>query len=676
MTKKKQQNIEELKEQLATNPDESIYIKQPEFELIRFDKKVNTYIAVCVLLYFIFVCFKWHNSSIPFWSQNVNDGGNADRGLIAGKTLPVRSDEWLVTSSFIVAQEKKNFPVTNEALGYGKTPLIMGLPANHVLSMLKPHLWGYYILDNERAFSWHWNFKIFPFLIASFLLLMLFTKNNFIISLFGSVWLFLSSAIQWWSINTEIFTYGFLIIISLIYILYSDKKPLILLNGFIFLLSSYSFSMILYPAYQVPLAYFMLALIIGYVMNRKSLQLLSGRKLFKFSVLACSLLLLLLLAYLFYKECKDTIQVISNTVYPGKRNESGGNFPFISMFKDNFSWLLNDSYFPVRWGNICELSSYLMLSPVVSILVIYSYIKTKKINPLFIPLLFFQVFIYLWFFKGFPEFLSRLTLFNTSPTHRTFFVFGFSNVVFTLLYLGQFRNTEEKTGTWKDKAVSFIIIFIIAFGINKSLNKQADSFFSTAQIFNAAILFSALNWLVIYFKESKTFQYLFFVSCFFFVASNTFINPLSRGLSPYLENKVYKTVSEIKEKEPEAGWVVFGSFVYANFLKAAGINCFNGVQFAPPLEKLHLLDPSLKNDSVYNRYAHIAFSAMMEENDPVKFSLNQADLYSIQMDPCSPRFKKMGIKYFMFSYKPAEAEVRCMQSVKDTCGFYIFKQNN
>jgi hypothetical protein len=248
--------------------------------------------------------------------------------------------------------------------------------------------------------------------------------------------------------------------------------------------------------------------------------------------------------------------------------------------------------------------------------------------------------------------------------------------MFTLLYLGQFKNTIDRPGIRTNKATVFIIIFAVVFGINYLLNKQSEKFFSIAQIFNATILFSILNWLLIYFKERKIFQSLFFAGCLFFIASNIFINPLSKGLSPYYENKIYETVLQIENKDPGAGWVVFGHMTAPDFLKAAGINCFNGVQFAPPLEKLHVLDSSLKNDDIYDRYAHIMFSSRKDGKDSIRFSLDSPDRYNIEIDPCSPRLKQLGIKYFMFSYKPLEPEVRCMLPVKETFGFFIYKRND
>jgi hypothetical protein len=195
------------------------------------------------------------------------------------------------------------------------------------------------------------------------------------------------------------------------------------------------------------------------------------------------------------------------------------------------------------------------------------------------------------------------------------------------------------------------------------------------QVFYATVIYTVPAWLIFHFNERKTYQYALVVFCLLCVVPNIRINPLSQGLSPYLQNGIYKTVSEINAKEPDAGWVVYGNFTFANFLKAAGINCLNGVQFVPPLKKLHVLDPTSEAESIYNRYAHIDFYTLIDDKDSVKFSLIQSDRYAIEMNPCSPRFQQLGIKYFFFSYRPEPVEVRCMTLVKDTLGVSVYRRN-
>ena len=228
--------------------------------------------------------------------------------------------------------------------------------------------------------------------------------------------------------------------------------------------------------------------------------------------------------------------------------------------------------------------------------------------------------------------------------------------------------------TNRRKTIVFIVIFAIAFLINYFLNKQSEGYFSFQQIFNATIFFSVLNWLVVYFNTGKLYQHLFMVCCFFFCASNIFVNPLSKGLAPYYENKLYKAAYEIEQKDPGAEWVIFGSMTAPDFLKAAGINCFNGVQFAPQFKELSFLDSAYQNQDIYNRYAHILFSPVRDGSDSVKFTLAQADSYQIQIDPSSLRLKQMGVKYIAFAYKPLEIEIRNLLLVKEVVGFYIYKR--
>ncbi|MBP6680544.1 MAG: hypothetical protein KA166_05090 [Saprospiraceae bacterium] len=680
MSKKKPVRPTKTKPSVSTRSTSSAAEQErerPEFELIRFDRKVLIYISVCLIAFFILVALKWHNSSIPRWNEVVNDGGDPERGLLAGKPLRIRSDEWLVGSSFTLAQHGQGYPVSNDAVGYGKSPLIMGLPTDDILSVIRPALWGYYVLDIERAFAWQWNFKIFPFLIATFLLLMLFTRNHFLLSLFGSIWLLLSSAIQWWSISTEMFTYGCLAVIAFIYLLYSDKPKLIIANGVLLTLSAYSYAMVIYPAYQVPLAYFLLALIVGYMLKNKNRfrQIFTQKVPWKLVTAGFSVAIIGYLLYMFYQEAKDTIDVVAQTVYPGQRNEKGGDFVFLKMFTDNFSLFMNQEKFPVNWGNICELSSFLMLSPIASVFIIIEIIKTKKVEPLLLSVLVFQLAIWIWLFFGFPEVIAKYSFFKTSPTYRTFFVFGFANCIATILFLAHRRTLLFKNRV-PVKIISFVIILIVCYIINAQLNKQGMSYFTSGQVGMATLIFAGLNWMVIHFNERKNYQYAFYGLALLFVLPNLRVNPYSYGLSPYFENNVFKTVSAIKDKDPDAGWLVFGNFTWANYIKAAGIKCYNGVQYAPPLDRLHILDPSMANDSIYNRYAHVACASMIDGRDSIKFTLKQSDMYSIQMDPCSPRLTQLNIKYILFTYEPQAIEVQCMTLVENDLHLFVYKRND
>jgi hypothetical protein len=136
--------------------------------------------------------------------------------------------------------------------------------------------------------------------------------------------------------------------------------------------------------------------------------------------------------------------------------------------------------------------------------------------------------------------------------------------------------------------------------------------------------------------------------------------------------------AEIKQQEPFARWAVFGEQHMSNLLKVNGINVFNGVKVVPLLKDMAVLDPGGKHNFVYNRYAHIHMVSMMDMKDGIRFKLSENRVvnveYSIFIDPCSPRLQQLGVKYFLFTYKPQPLEIRCMTPVKETSGMSIYNR--
>jgi len=50
------------------------------------------------------------------------------------------------------------------------------------------------------------------------------------------------------------------------------------------------------------------------------------------------------------------------------------------------------------------------------------------------------------------------------------------------------------------------------------------------------------------------------------------------------------------------------------------------------------------------------------------------DGYAIHLDPCSPRLQKLGVKYFVFTYRPQPVEIRCMTPIDTSAVFFIYKR--
>jgi hypothetical protein len=159
-------------------------------------------------------------------------------------------------------------------------------------------------------------------------------------------------------------------------------------------------------------------------------------------------------------------------------------------------------------------------------------------------------------------------------------------------------------------------------------------------------------------------------------------NPLTIGLSPILDNPIVKATKAIYDKDPKPRWAVFTKDQQwdgprlANLLKANGINTFNGTKFVPAIKELRVLDPSGKYDSAYNRYAWIVMNSYFAGQDSIVFQQIFNDGYIIYVDPCSPRLNQLEVRYFVFTYKPDDFEIRCMTKVDEVSGLLIYKKND
>lgn len=86
----------------------TVYISNRKgFKLLDFIYNKRYYIALCILI--LCVIFQISGSSIGCW-ENVL-GYNTDRGVLAGISRPIRSDEWAVFTPMALGQVANRFPL-------------------------------------------------------------------------------------------------------------------------------------------------------------------------------------------------------------------------------------------------------------------------------------------------------------------------------------------------------------------------------------------------------------------------------------------------------------------------------------------------------------------------------------------------------------------------------------
>ena len=657
------------------------YVPEPErpFELIRFDKRVKWFIGICIGLFVLLTLAKVNYSSIGMWNTVVPDGSDIRRGVISGTPKSIRIDEWGVVTPFMLSQAHQDFPLENPAIGGEKVGLVGYYPIKHFVSIFRPSHWGFFLFDIDHAFAWHWNFVIFFNLIASTLLFLLLTRNNFWVSVLGAAWLIFSPGFAWWSFFflTSQFAAS-LLLISSVYIFYARSSRTILLAGLLFLWSFVMFALILYPPYQVMLGYLMLVLLLGFVGRNVKKEFLFDHLWLKLATFAVAFVVMGVLFYQFYVDAKSTIDVMSNTVYPGKRSETGGTGFTANWFSEYYSgWLLSNERFPKIWLNICELSHFITFTPVIAVGLGLYFFRTRKVDTLLAVLLAYVLFVLLYIEVGFPSFLAKLTLFDVSPTRRAQVPFGIANVVLAVLYLDYISKQKkiQLTGAVSTLLTLGVIGFMLfAAWLNIS---TSEGFYKAHQLFLPTLFFMVLNYLMLPVVTFRHKEIAVVAGVVLFTLPNLKINPIGKGTTPITEHMLYQKVRELHLQEPQARWVVLGSQYLTYMVTATGVNQLSGVKNQPDFKTMRVLDPTAKRDSAYNRYAHTMYSTYIDPAHPDTVIMQNGfeDGYQVGLDPCSPKLKKLAVRYFIFDHAPQPVEVRCMKQVAKLGGIEIYRSD-
>ncbi|OIN56359.1 DUF7657 domain-containing protein [Arsenicibacter rosenii] len=646
-----------------------------EFELIRFDKRVKWFVGICIGLFFLLTLAKIHPVSLAVWNQLLPDGSDQRRGLISGEPRRIRMDDYAVGTPWLLSQANKNFPTENEVIGGYKSPVLM-LPSHHFIEIFKPYDWGFFLLDIEHGYALAYSFKAIFALISITFMLLLITKNNFWLSLLGSSWLFLSSGTQSWNnIPMMLIAYTGAMFVATIYLLYSRNWKIVLGSSLLVAWLLIGYILLLYPPYQVPLGYLLLALMIGFILNNFNLKVLLDQWAFKVGGALLMIAVISVSFYFFFKDVKPTLDAVVNTVYPGKRSESGGTGFIANWFSEYFSWQYTDTNHPKNWLNHCELSHYITFAPIIIPCALISFGLYRKIDWIILLLIFFIVVGYIWIEIGFPTWLAKVTLWDMSPTRRTQIPFGIGNVLLTVIYLNYLQNIPIRKNTLFTVLGIVAILGYMIYAMNVNIN-DAEGFFKSTQLIVPTIFFISIASLLLFTWSPPFRNGLFGIAITFFLLPNIKLNPVSKGMAPIINHTLYQTVQEIDRQEPNVRWVVFGSQYISYLVTATGVNLISGVKYVPERRIMNVLDPSMKRDSAYNRYAHTVYGSFINGQDSVVIQNTFEDGYQVYMDPCSPKFKKLNVKYIIFDKQPQAIETRCMKLVSTLGTIQIYRIND
>ena len=600
-------------------------------------------IALLVLAFCVF--FELSGSSLGFWATSLE--GSSD--TLFGSVRPIRSDEWLVFTPFALAQSQVGFPLISDVIRGDETitSMVYAQPSWSIATIFRPFLWGYLLLGAAKGLSFFWTARIIALFLVTFECARLYTKDNkYLSALVATLVAFAPIVLWWFAINgiVELFVFGQLLVIGLYHFLRSDTLKSRFAWAFLMAWFAGCFVMILYPAWQVPGFYVFLGMgiwvVLDYRKNRGDFRELQVTRAQTVACFVGAIVLFTTLLGVSFWEGKDAISATVNTVYPGSRSETGGNGASL-LFNYGLSLLLTVADFTTI--NQCEYAAFFSLFPLGSLLGLYALGRYRdSFSGIFV---FLQIVFLVYVCVGFPEWLSKITLFSNVTEKRLMLMIGFVEILLIVrfLYLYKIQQIVGASGNRKRLIVLGILVLCsLTIGYLGSILDPNIAVLAKLFAFLALMVFVIVGVsLGIYLIEYKdhflqetrfySAERLMLLSLFCVVGiAGFFVNPVQNGLGAIADSSQSLAVQQIVNNDPEGKWISLNSPHSGQFLIANGAPTINSVNTYPDLDRWRQIDTQGTYSDVYNRYAHI--TVVLQESKPTQFELTAGDAFTLKLN--------------------------------------------
>lgn len=639
------------------------------------NKKYWFYPIVIIITVLILGILNIHGSSVGKYYQQLFPE-EEDSALLFGSPRAIKSDQYLVELPNIISQDKNNESTINEDLGEGTNLGINSYPTKNIFTIFKPSLWIFFISNNtEFSFSFYWWSRFALLIISTYLLILQLTNRNLLLSIGGSLLFLFTPFIQWWVPVDPIITISFGLFCFIRLIKEENVKKRILYG----LGLSYwmiSFALILYPAFQIPMAYSAAFIALGVILKNKRTLFSNKKNLIKiFCILTVVATCVGLFLFLFLKEFEDVIAITSNTVYPGSRFISAGGGSIYHLLNGFYNILMQKDSNGAPFGNQCEASNFFMLYVPLIFWVIYKnisrYKKKLPVDWLGISMSLVLIFLTAWYLFPLPDLVSKYTAMYMVLPQRVFIGIGFTNYILILYVLSKniYILNKRSIIEWL-----LMIILIASFGLlmyftGKDLyNSNPDSFVWPSIISaNIKILLVVILAPLLFFFLIRGYRKIFItIFIMFGFVSTALINPIYQGLDVLIDTDLANYIEDTSSKD-DSKWIVYGNHYFAQYALANNASIINGVHPYPQFKIWEILDPEGKYVNLYNRYAHISVSEYEEGEEMIV--LTAMDAIDINIDPCDEKLKQLKIKYILSTDK---LENTCLNLKKEFEDYNIF----
>ena len=582
-------------------------------------------------------------SSLGMW--NFWLGHDMYQDVVYGTPRAIRSDEYIVNTPLAFAQNYSNYSYFNSNIGSVPSDMfiIKDTPVWTLAEIFRPFHWGYLVLGSSRGLAFYWSARLVVLFLATYELMLLLTRRgasgNKALAVIGASLISFAPLIQWWfAVNGLVEMIIALAIAIVCFDRYCKNHDSWHRAGYALVIAGCAgmYALTLYPAWQIPLAYVLLALAIHVVAsNWGSIRMRKNDVI----VVAGVTTLFLVLMFSVVVMSFGTISAMLHTVYPGARYETGGGVTLVELLSG-----IGAVFFPfkeyVGGSNVCEASTFVTLFPLGLVLYVVNAVCRQKIDLTSTILTILIVLFSVSAVVGLPSLLCKITLLSQVPAGRICVALGVLNV----LLLAR----EASSFTEKNHWITIVGIVLLSVCSGVCVHYAYPDWAGTSTVAASAVVYCSVA-LALCADAQIVRKASAVLAVLILSASGISVNPIQYSVKPITEQPLVKQIQEIDSRQ-HGTWAVDGddSSRVAQLLVANGLTTLNAVSVTPRMELWKKLDPDSEYKQVYNRYA---FTVILVQGADVKerplFESDAPDTFTLS--PTADDLAVLDVRYVLSS---------------------------
>lgn len=550
----------------------------------------------------------------------------SDPDLIFDEPQAIRSDEWLVQTTWTISQVEQGLPVRNEVFPGGMDATVQhDLPSLDWSTAFRPHLVGFLFLPLDHAMAVKWWLPGFSLIAAVYLFAVTLMPRRPMTAAALAVGFFFAPFFQWWYLSITLYppAWAFLVMTAVVWSLRSvRRRGAWVLSG----LAGYLTVAVgtgIYVPFIVPAALVALAVGVGAVMMPRSPEDRFGMRVRAvMPLLVCGAAAAAVMGVWIVTRW-ETIVGFASTVYPGERLQapgSAGMSGMAALLSGPLSAGLEGSAGLPFGPNASEASTFLLPGLCLAVVLLWLIVRRARdgqgIDWLSIAVLAVGVVMAAFMFVRGWEGLAHLLFLDRTTYGRMRLGLGILSLV--MIVLVSMRLTE-RTG----QALRRIPPWVPLSALGLSLAATAFMLWSLARFSDASQYLSWLGGSGLVLVAVVTILQPVIVALFAWdkvapaavlllvasILSSAGVNPLYRGVLDLRDTAAVAEIERLSADRP-GQWVgINTTYLPTMLLVEAGVSSLNGMQGAPSPEMWGQIDPEHQYEDTWNRLANVGWIA-------------------------------------------------------------------